>query len=228
MIKGFYFFDSYRSALKKYQEAGDDKSQVFLIHAICDYVFDGIEPEDFPRADLQVIWELLLPHLDNSIAIEKNRLQRQEAGRKGGKQNGSKTEANVKQNESKHEANTKQTESKAEASPKLNKNMNKNMNKNYFFKSDTVTITFEEAEAYKKEKGYASDLEQCKSYWELNGWTYKGLPLTDWQQVIDYWEKGYQKHKKKKSKSFDDFEQRFISDDDFKGLEKALMKGGTT
>lgn len=160
MIKGFYFFDSYRSALKKYQEAGDDKSQVFLIHAICDYVFEGIEPKDFPRADLQVIWELLLPHLNNSIAIEKNRLQRQEAGRKGGKQNRSKTEAKQKQTESKTEANGKQTESKTEANPKLNKNKNKN---NY-----------------------------------------------------------------NKSKSFDDFEQRIMSEDDFDGLEKSLVTEITT
>lgn len=82
MIKAFYFFDSYRNALRKYHEAGDYESQAILIHAICDYIFEGTEP-NFPRPDFSAMWELLLPHLQESIRIEKEKEKKRAASIKG-------------------------------------------------------------------------------------------------------------------------------------------------
>lgn len=210
------FYSEFHEVIKKIRCTGHEQEELTLYRAIDMYYYEDTEPELTDNVFLEAIWLQLKNSIDRMKEKQEQYKRDVENGKKGGRPP---KKPPVFENEK----------------PPVRKNKNQNSNSNtntnsnsYFFKDDNHIITFDEAEAYKKEKKYESDLQQCKSYWELNGWTYKGLPLTDWQQVIDYWEKGYQKHKKKKSKSFDDFEQRIISDDDFKGLEKALMKGGTT
>lgn len=93
-VNGFTFFASYYDAISFLSE--QDKARIII--AICEYVFNGVEP-NFENDILNGFWRLILPSLSKSVS-------RSVAGR----QSEGKTKAKRKQNESKIKAN----ESKAE------------------------------------------------------------------------------------------------------------------
>lgn len=82
--------------------------------------------------------------------------------------------------------------------------------------------TVEEVREYCKSRGNRVDPQQFWSYYESQKWKKKnGLPLTDWKAGVRYWETT---EKKAAKKGFDYENQRQYSPEDYKALERQLLR----
>lgn len=115
--QSFVFYRSFADALEK-MEPEECKA---CLMSLCSYALDGEERADTPISGMFL--SLVKPQIDANT-------KRREAGRRGGKANGSTAEANgskVKQARSKPkqtEANPKQSEANANANANVNANVN--------------------------------------------------------------------------------------------------------
>lgn len=112
-VNGFTFFASYYDAISFLDE--QDKASFVL--AICEYVFNGKEP-NFDKEMLNGFWKLMLPNLLKSVSRSVS-----------GKQGVGKTKARQKKIESKSKANQKQNESKTETITSKDKDKDKDKDK---------------------------------------------------------------------------------------------------
>ena len=82
---GFLFFPSFDETLEVLRKSGDKEGELFLFHAIRDYCFRDIEPEDFPSDICAVCWKAIKPNLENSRGKMNQKKRSIENGKKGGR-----------------------------------------------------------------------------------------------------------------------------------------------
>lgn len=180
MRDSFMFFRNMRDIIKSVPR----ELQLELREAIEDYVFDGVEPTDWAfKAIIQSI---------------KPSLEYVGRGAPKGNQNAKKEEIeevenNSKQIKQKNQLSgielfeTKKQEAKAETKEETK------------VKKDNLTViqkkqnfqkpTFEEVEAYCKERNNGVDVARWFDYYTANGWKVGKNPMKDWRAAVRTWER---------------------------------------
>lgn len=81
----FYFWRGYYDAMRKL----DERQCGRFVMAMCDYAFDGIEPDFSDDDKLEFAWLMICDQIRESVVIGRNRA---EAGRRSGESRRSKAE----------------------------------------------------------------------------------------------------------------------------------------
>ena len=147
--QSFVFYRSFADALEK-MEPEECKA---CLMSLCSYALDGEERADTPISGMFL--SLVKPQIDANT-------KRREAGRRGGKANGSTAEANgskAKQNE----ANPKQSEANANAN--VNANVNANANANVKDNPPTPFTVLSAGAEELEELGLTQEVAQPMSDW---------------------------------------------------------------
>lgn len=209
----FTTFRSTFEALKAFP--AEDMKRAYVMMG--EYAMDGVLPEPENTAAYGLFCSIR-PLIDASV-------KRSEAGRAGGKQTGSKPQANCKQNE----ANRKQTASNPEAKIK-----DKRENEKETLSSESVKKkrdrffppTIEQVREYVTEKGYNVDAERFVDFYESKNWMVGKNKMADWKAAVRNWARSQRQEKtaegrqEKTVNRFNNFPQR---DYDFADLERQLL-----
>lgn len=169
----FTFYESFHKALDRIKKKAD-KADAY--DAICRYALYGEVPDldNLPDA-AAIAFELIRPTLDASK-------RKAEAGAKGGKQNGSKTEANCKRGET---ATEKEDEKEKE---KENEYERERENECY---SATLAPfeapSLEEVQEFCQAEKLNIDPSRFFNYYEGRGWMLGNQPMVNWKAVLKSW-----------------------------------------
>lgn len=92
---------------------------------------------------------------------------------------------------------------------------------NIVFKKPTV----DEVKAYCQERGNNIDPNAFVDFYSAKGWRVGNQPMKDWKACVRTWERRDQKEPPKKKVGFSNYEnQRQYSDDQFRAIEKRMMR----
>lgn len=169
----FTFYESFHKALDRIKKKAD-KADAY--DAICRYALYGEVPDldNLPDA-AAIAFELIRPTLDASK-------RKAEAGAKGGKQNGSKVEANRKRGESETE--------KEDEKEKEKEDEYEGERENECYSGATALFTppsLEEVEEFCKAEGLNNDPSRFWNYYEGRGWMLGSQPMANWKAVLKSW-----------------------------------------
>jgi hypothetical protein len=180
MKDNFMFFRNMRDIIKSVPR----ELQLDLREAIEDYVFDGIEPDDWA---FKAIIQSIKPSLEYTGR-----------GAPKGNQNAKKDEIEEIQNNSKQikqkkqligidliETKKQEAETEAEAEVIKKDNLTVIQKKQNFQKP-----TFEEVQAYCQERNNGVDVKRWYDYYTANGWKVGKNPMKDWRAAVRTWERG--------------------------------------
>lgn len=179
----FTFFASYYEALQYLP----DEDCGAVIKAICEFVFNGNEPQ-FADPILKGYWALILPTLERSI-------KRARAGRIGG-QSGAGVPRNEGNNHasksiaSQNDINT----DKERKGEELELDMEKEMEKDEESKGKGKEIkrfvppTMEEVQEYCNQRGNGIDAQHFVDFYETRGWMVGKNKMKEWRAAVRTWE----------------------------------------
>lgn len=180
----FTFYESFHKALDRIKKKAD---RADAYDAICRYALYGEVPDLDKLPDAAAIaFELIRPTLDASR-------RKAEVGAKGGKQNGSKPQANRKQSGSKAEANRKRGESETEIEDEIEKENEIEIeieSESECYSASPTPFTppsLEEVEEFCKAEGLNNDPSRFWNYYEGRGWTLGSQPMVNWKAVLKSW-----------------------------------------
>ncbi len=187
------FYRSFYEAIKELPE----HNQVEVLKAICEYGFDGNEPEISGIS--KTIWTLIKPNL------QANRKKWESGCKAKGKQKRSKPEAKTKQRQSKPEANVYED---VYVNEDVNVDEDKDVNENVSLlvlpaevpKKKFIKPSIQDICLYVQSKQPMADLnlvnqfaEKFHSFYESNGWKVGKNPMKNWKAAIGTWNDTLQK-----------------------------------
>lgn len=181
MNKRFLFFENFKSIADKLP----DDMRLKFYDALLAYVFDGVEPED-------VMIAALITAIKPSLDKEETR---------GGNHNptGQNQYSEVKrgQNRSKEVKNNFEQVKNGQSGQSFleteTRNGNKEKDNLKVIQKEKTKIfqkpTFEEVEAYCKERNNGIDVARWFDYYTANGWKVGKNPMKDWRAAVRTWER---------------------------------------
>lgn len=172
MRDSFVFYNSFYEAIQTL----NDEDAGACVKALANYALNGKMPED-QKPMVMMFFTLVKPQVDANN-------QKYENGLKGGRPKN--------QTETKTKPNDNQTETKVK--PNVNDNVNVNVIEkekiNKKEKERFTKPTFDEVDAYCRERNNGVDADRFVSYYEANGWKVGKNPMKDWRAVVRTWERG--------------------------------------
>ena len=177
----FTFYRSYYEALLSLPKI--EREPVLM--AIISYALDGEAPN--LQGVGNAIFSLVKPTLDTGR-------KRAESGNKGGKQNGSKTEANAKQTASEKEKEKegekereKEKENECSISPPCMSPPSPGGTHTAPKKFTPPTV--EEVREYCRERNNGVDPQKFHDFYASKGWKVGNQPMKDWKAAVRTWER---------------------------------------
>jgi hypothetical protein len=169
----FTFYESFHKALDRIKKKAD-KADAY--DAICRYALYGEVPDldNLPDA-AAIAFELIRPTLDASK-------RKAEAGSKGGKQNGSKTEANRKRGETATE--------KEDEKEKENEYEYERERENECYSATLAPFeapSLDEVQEFCQAEKLNIDPSRFFNYYEGRGWMLGSQPMVNWKAVLKSW-----------------------------------------
>ena len=167
----FTFYESFHKALDRIKKKAD-KADAY--DAICRYALYGEVPDldNIPDA-AAIAFELIRPTLDASK-------RKAEAGSKGGKQNGSKTEANRKRGES-------ETEKEDETEKEKENEYEIESESECYTPAPFAPPSLDEVAEFCKTENLNIDPSRFVNYYEGRGWMLGTQPMVNWKAVLKSW-----------------------------------------
>lgn len=184
------FYRSFYEAIKELPE----RNQVEVLRAICEFGFDGSEPEISGLS--KTIWILIKPNL------QANRKKWESGSKAKTKQSKSKTEAKPKQTRSKVEANV-YVDVDVDGNEDKDKDVNENglmvlsakVPKPKFIKPSVqdISLYIQSREPMANKDLIIQFAEKFWNFYESNGWKVGKNPMKSWQSAIGTWNDTLQK-----------------------------------
>ena len=183
------FYRSFFDAIKELPE----RNQVEVFTAICEYGFDGNEPQISGIS--KTIWTLIKPNL------QANRKKWESGCKAKTKQTKSKSEAKTKQRRSKTEANVDK-DVDVNVDVDVNENEDKDVNENVSLmvlpaevpQKKFIKPSIQDICLYVQTKNPMADInlinqfaEKFHSFYESNGWKVGKNPMKNWRAAIGTW-----------------------------------------
>ena len=197
MNKRFLFFENFKSIADKLP----DDMRLKFYDALLAYVFDGVEPDDMMIAAL--------------ITAIKPSLDKEET--RGGNHNptgqNQYSEVKIGQKRSKEVKNNFEQVKNGQSGQSFLEtetgNGNKEKDNLKVIQKEKTKIfqkpTFEEVDAYCKERNNGIDVARWFDYYTANGWKVGKNPMKDWRAAVRTWEKGSVAAQASRKTADDDF-----------------------
>lgn len=167
MTEHFTFFSSYYESVEHLEASiKADFFDVLFKYALRDEL-----PSNTANPVALALFTMAKPYIDKSKARAK-------AGQAGGKQNGSKTEANTKQSESKLQKDASNKNKNIEEEKEVEDRSN---NKRF------ASPTLDDVQECITEHSYVIDAETFFHYYESVGWKVGNKPMKSWQSALAQW-----------------------------------------
>lgn len=194
MRDSFVFFKSFYESIKNLE----DKYQLELYNAICEYSLYGTEPVGLsPIAT--ALFTLMKPNIDNSTRRYDANVSN---GKKGGRPKKNKVEENPMETQEKPNNNPNETQIEPNQNLNVDKDVDVDVDKDFNLDMDKdkekdkkkkanrfSKPTIQQIQEYCKSRNNNVDPNRFYDYYETVGWKVGKNPMKDWKAAIRTWER---------------------------------------
>ena len=172
-------FVFYRSFYDVVNLIPDEAMRCRAYTAICEYAFNGVEPDEDEAFVVKMVFTQAKPQIDANI-------KRRENGKLGGAPRKKNVEPEDNHKVTKVEPTVNQSVTTVEPNVNVNANANENVNVNDNVMGFTPP-TLEAVQAYIHEHHLAIDAERFVDYYTANGWMVGKNQMKNWKAALRHW-----------------------------------------